>query len=187
MWPEYSRNSILHVYRRGKISCGGHFTLKYEKCESSAPCNAPSFWRSIVFLEGFQASLSFPSGRAACLWMWVCSLNGMILIGKSTQRKPCPSATFQPQIYGLARDRTRASTFKVGRLTAWIMAQPLKHKVHINNVPSSCVSNPDTNLSVPFKKIIAVCFKNHAIHINKLYGQSADFLDSKVCTITVVM
>lgn len=30
-----------------------------------------------------------------------------------------------------------------------------------------------------FKKIIAVCFKNHAMHINKLSGQSADFLDSK--------
>jgi hypothetical protein len=30
-----------------------------------------------------------------------------------------------------------------------------------------------------FKKIIAVCRKNHAIHINKLCGQSADFLDSK--------
>jgi len=30
-----------------------------------------------------------------------------------------------------------------------------------------------------FKKIIAVYFKNHAIHINKLCGQSAEFLDSK--------
>jgi hypothetical protein len=30
-----------------------------------------------------------------------------------------------------------------------------------------------------FKKIVAVYFKNHAIHINKLCGQSADFLDSK--------
>jgi hypothetical protein len=41
-----------------------------------------------------------------------------------------------------------------------------------------------------FKKIIAVCFKNHAMHINKLSGQSTDFLDSKsdgAYTITVVI
>jgi len=40
-----------------------------------------------------------------------------------------------------------------------------------------------------FKKIIAVCFKNHMININKVCGQSADFLDSKAggVTITVVI
>jgi hypothetical protein len=37
------------------------------------------------------------------------------------------------------------------------------------------------------KKIIAVCFKNHTIHLNKVRGQSADFLDSKAGGVTVTV
>lgn len=178
MWPDYSRNFIPHVYMRWSLYS------ECEKCESTSPYNAPTFWRSIVFLEGFQTSPAFPSGRATCLWILVCSVNGRILIGKSTQRKPCPSATFQTKIYGLAKDRTRASTFKVQRLTAWIMTQPLEHEVHLNNIQEACsylcLHSRHKPVNAVQNNYRCFFFKNHAIHVNELCGQSADFLDSQV-------
>jgi len=93
-----------------------------EKSGNTFLFNGPRLPNESCFLEGPRTSPFFLLVRATCRWRWAWSTDCMMLTGKnwSTGRKSYLIATFLLQIrYGLSWDRTRTSTVRCWRVTAW--------------------------------------------------------------------
>jgi len=86
---------------------------------------------SIAFLERYQASLVCSSVKVTCKWQGVWSIGGIILAenSRSTRGKSYLSASLPTtNLTWTGPERTRVSTVKARRLTAWSMTRPRKLK-----------------------------------------------------------